>query len=126
MIHIFFRDSIKQKPTSSPLSSSKVVPISSSSQGLLCPKEKNKAKNGFKSSAFEFNKRRADFFGETDRSCVLSRVCSETAGGQEWRFFSASIAQAWLRLLTSYFPASIAQAMAKKLLFLHLLLLLSQ
>ncbi|KAL0734079.1 hypothetical protein Bca4012_010289 [Brassica carinata] len=115
MIHIFFRDSIKQKPTSSPLSSSKVVPISSSSQGLLCPKEKNKAKNGFKSSAFEFNKRRADFFGET-----------ETAGGQEWRFFSASIAQAWLRLLTSYFPASIAQAMAKKLLFLHLLLLLSQ
>ncbi|KAG2307099.1 hypothetical protein Bca52824_026847 [Brassica carinata] len=30
--------------------------------------EKNKAKNGFKSSPFEFNKRRADFFGETGKN----------------------------------------------------------
>ncbi|KAJ4904580.1 Uncharacterized protein Rs2_18531 [Raphanus sativus] len=34
MIHICFRDSIKQKPTSSPLPSSKVVSFSSSSQAL--------------------------------------------------------------------------------------------
>ncbi|KAL0876650.1 hypothetical protein Bca101_026355 [Brassica carinata] len=59
MIQIFFRDGIKQKPTASPLSSSKVVPFSSSSMALLCPMEKNKAKNGSKASPFEFNKRKS-------------------------------------------------------------------
>ncbi|KAL0898872.1 hypothetical protein Bca101_082833 [Brassica carinata] len=99
--------------------------------------EKNKAKNGFKSSPFEFNKRRADFFGETGKNKKNierktrkfnpnTTVYAQTAGGQEWRFFSASIAQAWLGLLTAYFSAPIAQAMAKKLICLHLLLLLSQ
>ncbi|KAF2585926.1 hypothetical protein F2Q70_00036322 [Brassica cretica] len=55
LIYDSYRDGIKQKPTSSHLSSSKVVPFSSSSQALLCQMEKNKAKNGSKSSPSEFN-----------------------------------------------------------------------
>ncbi|WZZ27801.1 hypothetical protein YC2023_011202 [Brassica napus] len=64
LIYDSYRDGNKQKPTSSHLSSSKVVPFSSSSQALLCQMEKNKAKNGSKSSPFE----RADCFGETGKN----------------------------------------------------------